>query len=63
MRTCAYSLPELKKAITDFQRELQGTGHDDYLDMHAHRVVKLAMVPGKSTYEDHGGCFFLLVIL
>ena len=51
VRTCAYSLPELRKAITDFRRELQGIGHDKYLDMHAHRLVKLAITPGKADDE------------
>ena len=37
VRTCMCTLPELRKAITDFQRELQGLSHDDYLRIHAHR--------------------------
>ena len=53
VRTCQYGLPELRKAITDFRRKLQGVGHDEYLGMHAHRLVKLRpYLSGKSEAED-----------
>eukprot|EP01048_Picozoa_sp_COSAG05_P016310 COSAG05_NODE_2083_length_3598_cov_2.077451_2_plen_199_part_00 len=32
-------------------RRCKGVGHDDYLDMHAHRLVKLAITPGKADDE------------
>ena len=51
VRTCMYTLPELRKAITDFRRDLQGVSHDEYLDAHAHMLVKTAIVPGKSEAE------------
>eukprot|EP01048_Picozoa_sp_COSAG05_P019150 COSAG05_NODE_2936_length_2487_cov_31.407035_2_plen_405_part_00 len=51
VRTCQYSLPELRKAITDFRRDLQGVSHDEYLDAHAHMLVKMAIVPNKTEAE------------
>ena len=40
VKVCAYNVSELRKTITRFRAKLRGLSHEDFLDIHAHRIVK-----------------------